>query len=102
VTLADALRGAAAAAGLDGLERATDDGTAWALDDVVFTVLSVDGTAVAFRLDPVLAGAAVRTPDVSTSPRGLGWIAFAPAVIDGHALDRATAWFGAAARRAGS
>jgi hypothetical protein len=103
MTLEAAIRGAAAAAGLDVHERATDDGgTAWAVDDIVFTVLSPDASSAAFRLDPVLAGAAARTPDVSASSRGPGWIDFAPAVVDGHAIDRATAWFGAAARRAGS
>jgi hypothetical protein len=53
------------------------------------------------RLQPEVAEAAARTPDTSLSPRGAGWIRFAPAELDGHAVDRAQAWFLSAWRHAG-
>ena len=52
-----------------------------------------------FALDPPVASAAARTPDVSPSPRGPGWVRFGPGVLDDHAADRATAWFASAHRR---
>ena len=45
--------------------------------------------------------AAIRTPDATPSPRGPGWVAFAPAELDDHAADRAVAWFASAHRRLG-
>ena len=45
--------------------------------------------------------AALRTPDVEASPRGPGWVRFAPAEVDGFARDRALAWLGSAIRFAG-
>ena len=54
-----------------------------------------------FRLDPAVAAAAQRTPDTVTSERGPDWVVFAPVVLDAPAVDRAIAWFGSAARRAG-
>jgi hypothetical protein len=53
-----------------------------------------------FRLDAPVAAAAVRTPDTEPSPRGDGWVVLRPPVLDGHAVDRAIAWFWAAWRRA--
>jgi hypothetical protein len=44
------------------------------------------------HLRPAVAAAALRTPDVMASPRGLGWVRLAPAVLDGFATDRALAW----------
>jgi hypothetical protein len=55
-----------------------------------------------FRLDPLVAKAALRTPDTSPSKRGEDWVRFSPAVVDGHAVDRAQAWLASAWRRAGS
>lgn len=72
----------------------------WAAGETVFATLDETGAVAAFRLDPVLAAAARRTPDTLASERGGEWVVFAPGVIDGHAADRAAAWFAAAARRA--
>ena len=47
-----------------------------------------------------MASAALRTPDTAASPRGSDWVAFAPAELDRHAIDRATAWLASAWRRA--
>jgi len=49
---------------------------------------------------PQVARAATRTPDTSSSPRGDAWVRFAPATLDGHAVDRLEAWFALAYRRA--
>jgi hypothetical protein len=51
-------------------------------------------------LAPVVAAAVVRTPDASVSPRGAGWVAFAPTKVDRFALDRAESWLQSAYRRA--
>lgn len=64
-----------------------------------FAALSADGTAAEFWLDPPVAAAASRTPDVAPSERGPGWVRFSPAVLDDHGIDRAVAWFGSAHRR---
>jgi hypothetical protein len=53
-----------------------------------------------FRLDPMVARAALRTPDTSPSMRGPGWVVFAPSVMDDPAIDRAEAWFLSAHRLA--
>ena len=58
------------------------------------------GDRAEFRLDPLVARAALRTPGTSPSPRGPDWVAFAPAVLDDGAVDRAEAWFLSAHRRA--
>ena len=77
-----------------------DGGTSWSAAGVVFAGLDRAGTTASFRLDPALAGAARRTPDVGSSPFGPEWVTFRPSVLDGHAVDRAAAWFVAALRRA--
>ncbi len=64
----------------------------------VFAVLGPDFLEVA--LDPPVAAAALRTPDTRPSPRGVGWIAFAPGRADRFALDRAEAWVRLGHRRA--
>ena len=64
----------------------------------VFAVLGPDFLEVA--LDPPVAAAALRTPDTRPSPRGTGWIAFAPGRPDRFALDRAEAWIRLGHRRA--
>jgi hypothetical protein len=89
-------------AALAGVESSSDvDGsTSWSVENMVFAILSADGAAASFRLDPVLAAAARRTPDATESPRGTEWVAFAPPVVDAHAIDRAGAWAAAAYRRA--
>lgn len=52
------------------------------------------------RLRPAVAAAAaaLRTPDVEASPRGAGWIRFAPSELDDFARDRAIAWLESAVR----
>jgi hypothetical protein len=87
---------------LAGVETtiATDGSVTWSVGDIVFADASADGATASVRLDPVLATAARRTPDTSESPRGSEWVAFAPTVVDAHAVDRAAAWAAAAHRRA--
>lgn len=100
MTLGEVLDAAAATAGVKPM--AGDAGeTVWSSGDLVFAVLDPSGAA-SFRLDPVLAAAARRTPDTGSSERGPEWVTFRPPAVDPHAVDRATAWFQAAARRAGS
>ncbi len=106
VSLRDLLEAAGAAADDEApwpiiAEVAGDGATTWAMEDVPFATLDAAGTTASFRLDPHLAGAARRTPDTSGSYLGPEWIEFRPPVMDGHAVDRATAWFHAAVRRAG-
>ncbi len=73
---------------------------AWAVGGVTFAVLAPDGAAAAFLLDPIVAGAAARTPDVVVAPgRGPGWVELRPRVVDGHVEDRAQAWFLSGHRR---
>lgn len=71
----------------------------WSVDGQVFAVLAADGTSVAILLDPVVADAAARTPDVVASGRGPGWVELRPPLVDGHVADRAAAWFRSAHRR---
>jgi hypothetical protein len=91
----------AAAADLSDVQGApTPEGSwVWSRADQPFATLSADGAVAEFALDPPVAAAASRTPDASPSPRGPGWVRFRPAVLDDHAADRATAWFGSAHRR---
>lgn len=49
-------------------------------------------------LRTAVAVAALRTPDVRASPRGRGWIRFAPEEVDEFARDRAVAWLDSAVR----
>ena len=99
-TLAEALDDEAAA--IDGLDRRAtgDGGVEWSVGDVVVAALT--GRRADFRLSPAVVAAALRTPDTTPSARGAGWVAFEPLEIDGHALDRAIAWLGSAARRVAS
>ncbi len=48
--------------------------------------------ALEVRLRPAVAAAALRTPDVESSPRGRGWVRFVPSGLDDFARDRALAW----------
>jgi hypothetical protein len=96
LSLADVLE--AAAEDLVGVQRAIDGPmTTWTVGATPFAVLS-DGVAE-FRLDPLVAAAALRTPDTRPSARGAEWVAFAPAMLDDGAVDRAEAWFLSAHRR---
>ncbi len=90
---------AAAAAELEGTaEVPTGQGTDYYLDDFLFA--SHAGDVAEFRLREEVGAAALRTPDTAPSPRGAGWVRFAPKRLDGHARDRALAWFESAWRRA--
>jgi hypothetical protein len=103
VDLADVL--ASAADGLAGVAARDEAGTTtWRADAsagaeaVPFATLT-SGRAE-FRLDPLVARAASRTPDTTPSSRGPDWVAFAPAELDDAAIDRAEAWFLSAHRQA--
>jgi hypothetical protein len=90
-----------AAAELEDAERsvAVDGKTVeWSIGGITFAAVGV-GRAE-FRLDPMVGAAALRTPDTSASERGRDWVAFTPADLDRHAIDRATAWLASAWRRA--
>ena len=75
------------------------DGMEWRRRGRAFAAVGRD--AVEFRLDPLVATAALRTHDTQPSQRGPDWVRFSPATLDGHALDRAEAWLASAWRRAG-
>jgi hypothetical protein len=70
----------------------------WSRGGTPFAVLS--GSTIEIRLGSTIGAAAVRTPDTHPSDRGPDWIAFSPAELDDHALDRLEAWLEAAHRRA--
>ncbi len=55
-------------------------------------VAAVGPDGLDVRLRSAVSAAALRTPDVTASPRGPGWVRLAPAVLDGFAVDRALAW----------
>lgn len=99
-TLRAILLAAADEAGATTTEAA-DGACEWAREGRAFATLDANGSRATFRLDPVLATAARRTPDTGASSLGPEWVGFAPPTLDGHAVDRARAWFAAAARRAG-
>ena len=80
---------------LDGVERA---GAELRVFGRPFAVIERDRLEVA--LDPAIASAAQRTPDVTASGRGAGWVSFRPTTLDGHAIDRAQAWLRSAHRLA--
>ena len=102
MSLRAVLESAADDAGLAGAvtAAAADLSVTWSLEGRPFASLDAAGRVASFRLDPVLAAAAQRTPDTAPSSRGPEWVEFAPGTLDGHAEDRAVAWFVAAARRA--
>jgi hypothetical protein len=97
VTLPEVLQ--AEAAELGAVEGpASGGGLEWRRGERIFAASSA--TAAEFRLAPVVAAAALRTPDTSGSSRGPDWVTFAPVELDEMALDRATAWFASAWRLA--
>ncbi|MDQ6794092.1 MAG: hypothetical protein M3067_04610 [Chloroflexota bacterium] len=99
MTLAEAVEDAAGR--LPGVERREVPGIGgieWLVGGRPFAAASAG--SVEFRLDPVVARAALGTPDTSVSGRGAEWVAFSPAELDRFAVDRALAWLGAAHRRA--
>lgn len=78
---------------------AADGAVEWSAQGTTFAVLSADGAEASFLLDPIVAGAAARTPEVRRSSRGPGWVDIRPRVVDGHVADRAGAWFLSGHRR---
>ena len=102
MTLREVIDAAAAQYGLEArMDTAPDGSITWSRGDQAFAMLSADGTTASFLLDPLVAGAAARTPDVRAATRGRGWVDMSPRVVDGHAADRAGAWFLSAHRRLG-
>ena len=96
-TLATTLAGLAT--GLEDVRvHITGGSMTWSRGPVAFAVL--DGPAVELRLDRAVAEAALKTPGTEASERGPEWVRYAPATIEGHDLDRLTAWFALAHRRA--
>jgi len=95
--LADATRDLEAAE----TSRSPDGGLNWSRGGRLFAALSADGASAEFGLDPAVAAAAIRTPDVTPSGRGPGWVSFRPVDLDDHAADRAIAWLASAHRRLG-
>jgi hypothetical protein len=79
--------------------RSSGSMTTWSLGAMTFAV--VDGGTIELRLDPPVAAAALKTPDTAASQRGPEWVRYAPRTLEGHDLDRLTAWFALAHRRAG-
>jgi hypothetical protein len=89
----------AAAGELEDVDRgARGTGVEWSTHGIVFA--AVEGNRAEFRLAPPVVAAALRTPSTQASARGGDWVAFAPAALDGHAIDRAEAWLASAWRRA--
>jgi hypothetical protein len=90
-----------AAGELPGTESAIgpDGSITWSRGSRPFAAVTADGSSAEFALDPAVADAATRTPDVTLSSRGPGWVRFAPRDLDDHAADRATAWLASAHRR---
>jgi len=99
VILRDVLGAAAGATSDVDVQTDPDGGLVWSRAGRPFAKLTGDGTAAEFALDPAVASAAARTPDVEVSGRGPGWVRFSPAALDAHGVDRATAWFASAHRR---
>ena len=88
---------------LDGVVTDLEpDGTVlWSRAGRSFASVDPGGAVAEFALDPAVAAAAARTPDVRLSGRGEGWVSFAPGDLDDHAADRAVAWLASAHRRLG-
>ena len=88
---------------LSGVESSVgaDGSTTWSRGGRPFAVAAANDSSAEFALDPAVADAAARTPDVTLSSRGPGWVAFAPVELDDHAADRAVAWLASAHRRLG-
>jgi hypothetical protein len=76
-----------------------DGATTWSFEGTVFAILTADGLTASFLLDPIVANAAARTPDVKRSRRGPGWVEMTPRSVDRHVYDRARAWFLSGHRR---
>jgi hypothetical protein len=83
-----------------GITAAPVDGTTtWSRASRAFAAAS--GRGFEACLGREIAAAAMRTPDAGPSARGPEWVRFNPRELDVHAVDRVTAWFELAYRRAG-
>jgi hypothetical protein len=100
VTLAEALAAGAASLGVPSSPGPGSGAVEYVRAERLFAAVEADGAGVSFRLAPAVAEAAIRTPDTSPSDRGRGWVILKPERVDGHAIDRATAWFESAWRAA--
>ena len=98
-TLRDVLDAAAGSTPGVDVTNEPDGSVAWSSHGTTFAVLSSDGGTASFLLDPIVAGAAARTPEVTRSTRGPGWVDMRPRVVDGHVADREGAWFLSGHRR---
>ena len=84
---------------LDDVTSAPDAGsTLFSRADHPFAALA--GNDIEVRLEPLVATAALRTPDTVESSRGRGWVRFSPAALDRFAADRVIAWIEHAWRHA--
>jgi hypothetical protein len=101
MTLRELLADAAGQLDDVGVSLGTDGDVTWSRAGRPFASIDPGGAVAEFALDPAVAAAAARTPDVRVSPRGDGWVSFAPEGLDDHAADRAVAWFASAHRRLG-
>ncbi len=72
----------------------------WRVGERPIAVL--DEATASFRVGVEIGAAARRTDDAGDSALGADWVAFRPPVLDEPAIDRITAWFAAAYRRAAS
>ena len=102
-TLATVL--AAAAGGLNRPieQRVDDEGQIEYLrGGLPFAAVDPAGGWASFQLTTTVAAAAMRTPETESSARGPRWVTLRPAELDGHAADRAAAWFESAWRAAGN
>ena len=89
---------AAAAEGLEGVSTDADgDVITWFAGPAPFALLT--GGSATFRLDPLVARAALRTPGTAASDRGPDWLTYTPAELDDETVDRIEAWFLSAYRR---
>jgi hypothetical protein len=73
-------------------------GTEWRVRGRPFAAVS--GATADFALDPIVARAALGTPDTAPSSRGGEWVSLSARDVDQLVVDRAVAWFGSAYRRA--
>jgi hypothetical protein len=85
--------------GLEAVDRHSG-GRATVFERAGTPFAAIDGEALEVRLDPVVAVAALRTPDTDASTRGPAWVRFDPPELDRMAIDRATAWLEYAWRHA--
>ncbi len=87
---------------IDGLDDVTStlDGEGVLCSRAGNAFAALTERVIEVRLEPLVATAALRTPDTVESPRGPGWIRFAPPALDRFAADRVSAWIEHAWRHA--